>query len=71
MCTGFSEANGSWKTSWTSLLYRRNARWPDSSTGWPSSRIVPADGRSCPASSRATVDLPEPLSPTSATTAPR
>ena len=26
MCTGLSEANGSWKTSWTSLLWRRKAR---------------------------------------------
>ena len=41
------------------------------STGLPSSLTDPWVGRSCPASSLATVDLPEPLSPTSATTAPR
>ena len=40
------------------------------STGLPSSLTDPLVGRSCPASSLATVDLPEPLSPTSATTAP-
>ena len=40
-------------------------------TGSPSRLIEPEVSRSCPASSRATVDLPEPLSPTSATTAPR
>ena len=70
MCTGLSEANGSWKTSCTSLLYCRKWWFERTSTTLPSSVIVPAVGRSWPASSRATVDLPEPLSPTSATTAP-
>ena len=71
VCTGLSEANGSWKTIWTEPLYRRNARRLDRSTGSPSSRIVPEVIRSWPASILATVDLPEPLSPTRATTAPR
>ena len=71
MCVGFSELNGSWKTYCTWRLYWRNRWLLPTSTGLPSSLTDPWVGRSCPASSLATVDLPEPLSPTSATTAPR
>ena len=70
MWVGLSEENGSWKTSCTWLLYLRKWRLDRTSMTFPSSAIVPALGRSWPASSLATVDLPEPLSPTRATTAP-
>ena len=70
MWTGFSELNGSWKTYCTWLLYARNERVLRTSIGLPSTMTCPLVGRSWPASSLATVDLPEPLSPTSAMTAP-
>ena len=41
-----------------------------SATSWPSISTVPRSGSSCRASSRATVDLPEPLAPTIATRSP-
>ena len=70
MCTGFSELNGSWKTYCTWLLYWRNVWLLRDVDRLAVQRDRPVVGRSCPASSLATVDLPEPLSPTSATTAP-
>ena len=48
-------------------LAGRGAEW---SSGWPSNRTSPAVGRCSPTSVRASVVLPEPDSPTSATTSP-
>ena len=42
----------------------------DMVTGWPSMAIVPADGAWTPETILISVDLPAPLSPTSATISP-
>ena len=68
---GFSEENGSWNTS---PIRRRNARAADPlapNTSVPSSVAVPPSGRANPVNAAATVDLPEPDSPTSPSVAPR
>src|SRR5437762_10610673 len=71
VCTGFNDANGSWKIICTRLTYARNRRPPWTVTDRPCSRMSPDVRRCSCASSRATVDLPEPDSPTSAVTRPR
>ena len=58
MCTGLSEANGSWKISWTCRTYERKDRPRPAFTAFPSSRISPSVSGYSWASSRATVDLP-------------
>ena len=64
---GLSEANGSWNTGWISraraLRSRSNRRLPSTST-------VPAVGLSNPRIIRASVDLPQPDSPTTPSTLP-
>ena len=68
---GFRLAYGSWKIICRRL---RMARPPDSAMparGWPSKRISPRVRPYSPTSMRATVDLPQPDSPTSASVSPR
>ena len=69
MWYGLSEANGSWNTICTAFRYRRRAA-PCRLMGAPSSRISPDVGVSSWAIMRATVDLPDPDSPTSAIVLP-
>ncbi len=61
---GFSEVYGSWKTIWMLRRTAFSAR-PDSLVmSSPRYRICPPLGFSSPTSSLATVDLPQPDSPT-------
>ena len=65
---GLRLANGSWKI----ICRRRRSFWRSAARAaahmsMPSMLTVPAVGRSKPTVMRATVDLPEPDSPTSAT----
>ena len=66
-CTGFNEANGSWKTICTCAAY---ARGRPGGAGRPSSSTSPPSGLMILASRRPTVVFPAPLSPTSAVTLP-
>jgi hypothetical protein len=71
-CTGFSDPNGSWKTIWTRPRYSSEARRPSFfKTSTPSSSSAPASGCSRRRTMRASVLLPLPDSPTSATASPR
>ena len=66
---GFSDEYGSWKTIW---IRRWSAREPAGRAATrPSSLISPASSGRSPVSARASVDLPEPDSPTRASASPR
>ncbi len=68
---GLSEVYGSWKTIWMLRRTAFRAR-PDSLvTSSPLNRIDPSVGRSRLTSSRASVDLPQPDSPTTPRVSPR
>ena len=74
VCTGLSEVIGSWKIIDTSLpRTSRSARASAASRSRPLNRTLPdavALGGSSRSTDRAVTDLPEPLSPTSATVSP-
>src|ERR1700730_4888385 len=54
------------------FMRRRNPAWARAAEmGWPSKRISPPLGAYSPTARRATVDLPQPLSPTSDSVVPR
>ena len=59
--TGSTNEPGSWNTIWILCRRRRDRRSPSS---LPAKLILPADGASRPTRTLATVDLPQPLSPT-------
>ncbi len=68
---GLSEAYGSWKII---CIRRRNGRIAACDAcemSWPSNAMRPAVGSSSRITSRASVDLPQPDSPTSPTVSPR
>src|SRR5215471_15276570 len=65
-----NELNGSWKTAWTSRQYSLSARPCSRDASFPSRLNVPSVGSSRRSSTRASVDLPLPLWPTSATISP-
>src|SRR5690606_4487404 len=52
-------------------MRRASARRGTDASGTPSSSTLPADGASAPVSTRSSVVLPEPLGPSTPTTAPR
>ena len=64
---GFSELIGSWNTGWIS---RARSRRSIAASERPSIRTVPDDGGSRPSMMRASVDLPQPDSPTIASARP-
>src|SRR3984957_3167032 len=67
-----SESSGSWKTYCATPRRRkpRHCWWPNLVTSWPATVIRPAATGANPRIARATVDLPEPLSPISPTISP-
>ena len=65
---GFSEEYGSWKTIW---MRRRSARERDAGSTLPPKRISPRSVLSSPTRAWASVDLPDPDSPTRASASPR
>ena len=65
---GLSDEYGSWKTIW---ILRWSARERRSGRTLPSMQIWPLSGCCSPASALASVDLPDPDSPTSASASPR
>ena len=67
---GFSEEKGSWKTSWTCRARWRRADRPRPPTTVSPIAIVPAATGARPMTARATVDLPDPDSPTRPSTRP-
>ncbi|CAM5258617.1 hypothetical protein SVIOM342S_00828 [Streptomyces violaceorubidus] len=69
VCRGFSEPLGSWRTSWALLRYALSAR-AEYARGAPSKVTRPPVGLTRPSSERASVVLPQPDSPTSATISP-
>ena len=68
--TGFSDPYGSWKTAWMSLVSARRLRGLSRVTSAPSKVMVPEATGTSPSTALPSVDLPEPLSPTSATVSP-
>ena len=64
---GLREANGSWNTGWISRARALRSR---SNRRLPLTRTVPAVGLSSPRIMRASVDLPQPNSPTMPSTLP-
>jgi hypothetical protein len=71
VCDGFSAVSADWKTIWTR---RRSSRLRCLSAGGsarPSNSIVPVLGGSNPATTRASVVLPEPDSPMTPIACPR
>ena len=68
---GLSERYGSWNTICTRLRCGRSARAESFATSAPSIRIAPPLGSISRAMQRATVDLPEPDSPTMPSVSPR
>ncbi len=67
---GLSEANGSWNTTCISRRSRASAAGASSPMLRPSNSTSPALGSISRSSSRPSVDLPDPLSPTSASVSP-
>ena len=67
---GFSDENGSWKIICIWRRYGRIADLPSRVMSWPSSWIAPPVGSIRRSTVRATVDLPQPLSPTSPRVSP-
>ena len=65
---GLSEEYGSWNTGW---MRRASSSRPRVTMSWPSMKIMPALGGVSPSSMRASVDLPQPDSPTMPSTPPR
>ena len=68
---GLSDENGSWKTR---LIRRRSAFSSPprtSNTSVPSNDAAPESGSTSPVSAAATVDLPDPDSPTNPSVVPR
>ena len=68
---GFRDAYGSWNTTWMRRRSRRSCRGPSAVSSSPSRSTRPLSGRSSRLTQRASVDFPEPLSPTIPSTAPR
>ena len=68
---GLSEANGSWKTICMRRRSLRSGAPVRSVMSVPSNWTVPVVGSISRSTSRAVVDLPQPLSPTSASVSPR
>jgi hypothetical protein len=64
---GLSEANGSWNTGWISRARALRSR---SNRRLPSTSAVPAVGLQQPRIRRASVDFPQPDSPTMPSTLP-
>ena len=67
---GFSEPYGSWNTIWTSRRTARRSRASRSVMSWPSKTIFPSVTGCSRAMQRASVDLPQPVSPTSPSVSP-
>ena len=63
-CFGFSEPSGFWNTI---CIFRQSALMRFPARRWPFSSTSPDAGFKSPVATRATVDLPEPDSPTSPT----
>jgi hypothetical protein len=61
---GFSEEYGSCGTSWTLRRAARSCPRPIRAVSWSSSSTRPDSGASSPTSTLASVDLPDPDSPT-------
>src|SRR6478609_3610759 len=67
---GLSEEYGSWNTIWMLRRIRRRSLPLAVTMSWPSNSAEPPVGFSSPQSRRATVDLPQPDSPTSPSVSP-
>ena len=68
---GLSDEYGFWKTSWSRTSSAGRARRRRAVTGRPSNVTVPPVGGTSPTAARASVDLPQPDSPTRPTMRPR
>ena len=67
---GLSDEYGFWKTSWSRTSARGRARRDSGLTGLPSNETAPLVAGTSPTAARASVDLPQPDSPTSPTIRP-
>ena len=66
-CLGLSDEYGSWNTGWMFWAISRRSRL---SIGRSRKKILPSVGAMRPSSSFASVDFPQPDSPTKPTTSP-
>ena len=67
---GFSDAYGSWKIICMSRRSARSSSPLSAVMSWPSNQILPSVGSNSRITTRASVDLPHPVSPTRPSVSP-